>query len=131
MAAVQIPQATRNLRACLVCSIVLQRNTFLNSGCPNCPFLEIQRGGGDDSGLEECTSAVFEGMIAMDKPEQSWVAKWQRIENYVPGCYAVKVVGRLGDERIQDAAENGVVYFPRDGTKPEDWDLERARLEDA
>lgn len=129
MASIQIPQSTRNLRACLVCSIVLQRATFLNSGCPNCPFLEIQRSGADDSALEECTSAVFEGMIAMNDPRTSWVAKWQRVSDYQPGVYAVKVVGRLSPERITDAAENDVVYFPRDGTKPEEWELEKDREE--
>lgn len=26
-------------------------------------------------------------------PAKSWVAKWQRLDGYVPGVYAVKVVG--------------------------------------
>lgn len=26
-------------------------------------------------------------------PAQSWVAKWQRLDGYVSGVYAIKVVG--------------------------------------
>jgi len=26
-------------------------------------------------------------------PQQSWVAKWQRLQDYTPGTYAIKVVG--------------------------------------
>uniref|UniRef100_A0A8C8G8V8 Spt4/RpoE2 zinc finger domain-containing protein n=1 Tax=Oncorhynchus tshawytscha TaxID=74940 RepID=A0A8C8G8V8_ONCTS len=37
----------------------------------------------------ECTSSSF------DDPEDSWVAKWQRISNFKPGVYAVTVTGRL------------------------------------
>uniref|UniRef100_A0A8C7DXS5 Spt4/RpoE2 zinc finger domain-containing protein n=1 Tax=Oncorhynchus kisutch TaxID=8019 RepID=A0A8C7DXS5_ONCKI len=37
----------------------------------------------------ECTSSSFDG------PEDSWVAKWQRISNCKPGVYAVTVTGRL------------------------------------
>jgi hypothetical protein len=29
--------------------------------------------------VAECTSINFDGMIAMVKPGESWVAKWQRI----------------------------------------------------
>jgi transcription elongation factor SPT4 len=29
--------------------------------------------------VDECTSANFDGMIAVIKPEESWVARWQRI----------------------------------------------------
>lgn len=40
--------------------------------------------------VAECTSINFDGMIAMVNPEESWVAKWQRIsacwaEGGVPG----------------------------------------------
>ena len=48
-----------------------------------------------------CTSPTFEGMIASMKPNKSWVARWfrmlirQRIDKFIPGIYAVQVVGQL------------------------------------
>lgn len=37
-------------------------------------------------------------VVAMVRPEKSWVARWQRIERRRPGLYAVKVLGRLPEE---------------------------------
>jgi transcription elongation factor SPT4 len=33
----------------------------------------------DEERVASCTSAQFDGLIAMANPEQSWVARWQRI----------------------------------------------------
>jgi len=48
---------------------------------------------GSSEAVQECTSQVFEGLITLADPTSSWVAKWQRLESYIPGVYAVKVVG--------------------------------------
>ncbi|PWN53274.1 putative SPT4-transcription elongation protein [Violaceomyces palustris] len=81
------------LRACLRCQFVQSPKDFHLKGCPNCePVLEMQ---GSQDRVAECTTANFDGVIAMLRPEDSWVAKWQRIEKRLPGLYAVKVVGRL------------------------------------
>ena len=45
----------------------------------------------------------------------SWVAKWQRISDYTPGMYAVKVVGTLPDEVVAALEDAGVGYVRRDG----------------
>ena len=83
--------SVRNLRACMVCSIVQSLSKFNSQGCPNCDdFLEMR---GNTDTIQECTSAVFEGLIAMADPNSSWVAKWQRLQKYAPGTYAVKVEG--------------------------------------
>ena len=75
----------------MVCSIVQSGTKFVSSGCPNCEeFLEMRH---NADVVQDCTSAVFEGMIAMADPATSWVAKWQRLEGYAPGTYAVKVEG--------------------------------------
>lgn len=54
---------------------------------------------GSQETVMDCTSQVFEGMITINAaPESgagSWVARWQRLEGYVPGVYAVKVVGSV------------------------------------
>lgn len=81
----------------MVCSFVQQANKFRQLGCPNCEFLEMQ--GADDAHIADCTSAVFEGLIALADPSQSWVAKWQRLDAYVPGMYATKVAGIVSFSR--------------------------------
>lgn len=103
----------RNMRACMVCSIVKTQQQFLSQGCPNCSFLELR---GNQDMIAECTSQVFEGLITISDTSRSWVARWQRLEGYVPGCYAVQVEGVLPDEVITTAEESGVHYIPRDGS---------------
>lgn len=64
---------------------------FLRDGCPNCEaFLDLTN---HPDSVQECTSQVFEGLITLADPVQSWVARWQRLDGYVSGVYAVKVVG--------------------------------------
>ena len=85
----------RSLRACMVCSYVQTGSKFQSGGCPNCEsFLELK---GSPEAVQDCTSAVFEGMIALNGLEGSWVARWQRLEGYVPGTYAVKVEGIVSE----------------------------------
>lgn len=69
----------------------LQR--FLKEGCPNCESFLVLTNSSD--AVQECTSQVFEGLITLSEPSTSWVARWQRLEGYVPGVYAVKVVGTV------------------------------------
>ena len=83
----------RHLRACMVCSIVQVQQRFIREGCPNCEtFLGLQNHPED---VQQCTSQVFEGLITLADPSSSWVARWQRLDGYVPGVYAVKVVGQV------------------------------------
>lgn len=56
----------------------------------------------------------------MAQPTQSWVAKWQRLEGYVPGVYAVKVVGELPRDIVSALEGEGVKYIPRDGRDVEE-----------
>ncbi|KAF1776362.1 RNA polymerase subunit RPABC4/transcription elongation factor Spt4 [Phytophthora cactorum] len=55
--------------------------------------------------VAECTSAYFEGMIAMMQPKESWVAKWQRI-----GIYAVSVSGELPDSIKRFLEDRNIPY---------------------
>ena len=85
--------AMRVLRACMVCSYVQSGNQFQREGCPNCEeFLEMR---GSSDTIQDCTSAVFEGTITLNKVQDSWVAKWQRLEGYKPGVYAIKIEGNV------------------------------------
>lgn len=65
----------------------------MREGCPNCENILGLRGNSD--AIQECTSQVFEGLISLADERQSWVARWQRLEGYVPGTYAVKVTGTV------------------------------------
>jgi transcription elongation factor SPT4 len=86
----------------------------MSSGCPNCE--SILNLAGAPEAIAECTSANFNGMIAVTDPRKSWVAKWQRVETYVPGMYAVQVLGTLPGEIVGALEDAGVSYVPRDGS---------------
>ena len=86
---------------------------------------------GSQEAILDCTSQVFDGMITLNGLEGSWGARWQRLEGYQPGVYAVKGVGvvsvmfrpqsfvagsltwmKLPDEYISAAQSAGVNYVP-------------------
>lgn len=69
------------------------KQKFMREGCPNCDSVLGLRGNND--AIQECTSQVFEGLITLNDPNTSWVARWQRLDSYVPGTYAVKVTGSV------------------------------------
>lgn len=103
------PSQHRQLRACMVCSIVQPYAKFQREGCPNCDFLELHLSA---EAIAEYTSQVYEGLVMMGNPEGSWVAKWQRLEGYVGGVYAVKVVGSLSQDAVDLIESAGVKYIP-------------------
>ncbi|MCJ1351289.1 MAG: Transcription elongation factor SPT4 [Icmadophila ericetorum] len=112
------PGQARQLRACMVCSIVMLQSRFLREGCPNCEaYLDLA---GHPDSVQECTSQVYEGLITLADPGTSWVAKWQRLDGYVPGVYAVKVVGVLPEEVLHHLEDSGVKYVPRDGSSQDE-----------
>ncbi|KAF7557500.1 hypothetical protein G7046_g6029 [Stylonectria norvegica] len=112
------PNQSRYLRACMVCSIVMTFNRFRDEGCPNCEEFLHFAGSGDQ--IDSCTSQVFEGLITLANPARSWIAKWQRLDGYVGGVYAIKVSGQLPDEiRTTLEEEYRITYIPRDGTETE------------
>ncbi|GES57986.1 transcription elongation factor spt4 [Aspergillus terreus] len=139
------PSQQRTLRACMVCSLVQLHSKFMREGCPNCDNVLNFRGNND--AIQEGTSQVFEGLITLRDPATSWVARWQRLDSYVPGTYAVKVTGSVGytcpqwlvgcrgmfgpanvifwmvqlpDEFIARLEDSGVKYIPRDGSSGEE-----------
>ncbi|CAE7819340.1 SUPT4H1 [Symbiodinium microadriaticum] len=95
------------MRCCLRCSLLKTVDQFYESGCENCEFLHLS---GNQSRINNCTSAYFAGMIALLEPHGSWVARWQKIENAVPGLYAVEVVGELPQDVIEYCEDNNYSY---------------------
>lgn len=66
---------------------------------------------GSQDQIESCTSQVFEGLITLSNPKRSWVAKWQRLDNYVRGVYAIKVSGQLPDEIRNTLEEEYRIHY--------------------
>ncbi|XP_019880869.1 transcription elongation factor SPT4 [Aethina tumida] len=107
-----IPKDLRGLRACLVCSIIKSFDQFEDEGCDNCDeFLRMKN---NRDNVYDCTSSNFDGMISLMSPEDSWVAKWQRINRFHKGVYAISVSGRLPNGIIRDMKSRGIAYRPRD-----------------
>ncbi|CAO2648278.1 Nn.00g075450.m01.CDS01 [Neocucurbitaria sp. VM-36] len=109
------PNQQRNMRACMVCSIVRTQQQFMTHGCPNCEdILELI---GNSEQVNDCTSQVFDGLISIADTKRSWVARYQRLEGYVPGVYATQVEGILPEDVIVAVENAGINYVPRDGSE--------------
>lgn len=107
-----VPTELRHLRACLVCSLVKTLGQFERDGCENCnEFLHMKNS--NDTAMDY-TSSSFDGLIALMSPEDSWVAKWQRLTPYVKGCYAISVTGKLSTSMLNDLKLKGIAYRSRD-----------------
>lgn len=111
------PNQQRTMRACMVCSIVRTQQQFMTAGCPNCEdILELV---GNPEQINDCTSQVFEGLITVADTSRSWVARYQRLEGYVPGVYATQVEGILPEDVLVAVENAGINYVPRDGSEQE------------
>ncbi|CDZ96831.1 transcription initiation protein spt4 [Phaffia rhodozyma] len=106
-----LPSQKAKRRACLYCSILLSPGDFKKRGCPNCDEILQMKGSSDR--VSQCTSAQYDGIIAVMR-DGSWVAKWQRTEDYVRGLYAARVMGKLPDEVIDELEAGGYIYQRRD-----------------
>ncbi|KAK4472692.1 hypothetical protein MN116_003921 [Schistosoma mekongi] len=103
-----IPSELRQLRACLLCGLVKTLNQFQLNGCENCEdFLKMQ---GDREKVYECSSANFDGLLAMMSPNDSWVARWQMIDKLTPGVYAISVYGSLPSDVVHYLRSKGISY---------------------
>ncbi|XP_023243607.1 transcription elongation factor SPT4 [Centruroides vittatus] len=107
-----IPKDLRNLRACLLCSMVKTLEQFEFDGCDNCEGYLGMKNNRDM--VYDCTSSNFDGLISLMGPEDSWVAKWQRINHMVKGIYAISVSGRLPPGIIRELKSRGITYKSRD-----------------
>ena len=110
-----VPLGDKKLRACMVTGLVKTEDQFYREGNDNVPCLNMMN---DRDMVQQCTSANFDGLIAIMKPPESWAARWQGIQDFVPGCYALRVRGTLPTEHIVTLEDNGIRYksLEDDGT---------------
>eukprot|EP00729_Bicosta_minor_P013891 gene13891-17417_t len=92
------PSGLKDRRACMVCSLIKTFDQFENDRCENCTGV---RGWEADTH----TSANFQGAVAVIEPRESWCARWQRIEHYKPGVYALCVYGTVDAEYREEMGE--------------------------
>ena len=110
-----VPLGDKKLRACLVTGLVKTEDQFLREGNDNVPCLDMK---GERDMVLQCTSANFDGLVAVMKPNESWAARWQGISNFVPGCYALRVRGTLPTEHQVTLEDNGIPYRTLDDEAP-------------
>ncbi|KAK7863703.1 hypothetical protein R5R35_003089 [Gryllus longicercus] len=107
-----LPPDLVGLRACMICSLIKTPEQFVTDGCENCEeFLCLKN---NKSKVFECTSVNFDGMIAAIDPERSWVCRWQRIDRFHRGIYAISVSGKPPSHVLRDMENRGIVYRSRD-----------------
>jgi len=58
--------------------------------------------------VAKCTSASFDGIVAMVQPHASWVAKWQDLTKLHRGVYAVQVHGKVPEEILEELNKGGL-----------------------
>ncbi len=107
-----IPTELRKLRACLLCSLVKTAEQFEMDGCDNCDDFLHMRSNVD--AVMDCSSANFDGIVAIMRPEDSWVGRWQRVDKCIPGIYAISVSGRLPNYVVSELQSHGIAYKSRD-----------------
>lgn len=79
---------------------------------------------GSSDTVGECTSSNFNGIIALMDTQNSWVARYHRLQGYKSGMYAVQVIGNLNEEYVDAVRAAGMRFVRRDGRKEEDEQAE-------
>ena len=102
LANASVPTNMKTIRACKRCGMLKSQGQFYEEGCENCPFLDLAD---NMERVNSCTTAFFEGEAAIMDPRDSWAAKWIRVDNYLPGVYAISVTGQL-DRDVEEELEN-------------------------
>ena len=136
-AAIPTQPRAKQLRACLLCSIIQTPTDFRKHGCPNCEELmqvrlshprwkdyfscriTSQMKGYPDR-IQSCTTTHFEGVISVINPEDSWVARWQR----TCACITGSLRGPRADPFAVAKYVRGMYAVRVKGRIPEDVEAE-------
>lgn len=108
----RIPRDLRNLRACLLCSLVKSFEQFEMDGCDNCDhFLGMAH---NRDVVYDATSSNFDGLTAVTTPDESWSAKWLKVQHFKPGIYAISVSGTPSEAILYLLKKRNIPYRSRD-----------------
>ena len=105
LANASVPTNLKTVRACKRCGLLKTQEQFHDEGCENCPFLEMVE---SIDRVNRCTTPFYEGLTAVMDPRESWAAKWIRVDNYLPGVYAITVTGNFDREIEEDLENQGI-----------------------
>lgn len=105
LANASVPNDLKSIRACKRCGILKTQAQFYDDGCDNCPFLDMAD---NMERVNSCTTAFYEGQAAILDPRESWAAKWIRVDNCLPGVYAITVTGQLDRDVEEDLENRGI-----------------------
>lgn len=83
-----------------------QHLTFFHRSLTRLPYYYMQVD--DAERVSNCTTAFFEGQAAIMDPRESWAAKWIRVDNYLPGVYAISVTGQFDKDMEEDLENRGI-----------------------
>ena len=99
------------LRACLVCSLIKSFYLFERDGCDNCEgFLNMKN---NRRNVYKCTSSNFDGVTAYTGPGNNCLAKWNGIQQFCKGIYAISVSGEIPDAAVTRDVKSSVFKFRR------------------
>ncbi|KAI5181909.1 transcription elongation factor SPT4 [Nematocida sp. AWRm80] len=102
---------SKRLRACMGCSLVKTQAQFREEGCDNCIVFGMKD---NIDNVLDCTSDKFTGVAGILDTRYSWVSKWQHLDSFVPGMYALVIEGELPENKIIALEKTGRTYIPRD-----------------
>jgi transcription elongation factor SPT4 len=105
LANASVPNNLKTIRACKRCGLLKSQEQFYEDGCENCVFLGMAD---NMERVNRCTTAFYDGHVAVTDPTESWAAKWIRVDNFLPGVYAITVTGQLDGEIEEDLENQGI-----------------------
>ncbi|KEJ82939.1 Spt4/RpoE2 zinc finger protein [Oxytricha trifallax] len=96
----KLPNSLKKLRACLDCHFIRNDHQFLEDGCMNCKAQDY-----DNEVMAERTSANYQGIICVMQNKESWVSRFNNLQNKVPGAYALCMSAdiKLINPKIEEA----------------------------
>lgn len=96
----------KTLRCCYSCRLIKTFKQFAQEGCENC---ENILGLADaPERVQEYTTTNFTGMIAVVEPANSWAAKWNHVNKFVPGCYALALTTEIPTHVVEVLEDNNI-----------------------
>eukprot|EP00933_Yihiella_yeosuensis_P021239 TRINITY_DN1685_c0_g1_i1.p1 TRINITY_DN1685_c0_g1~~TRINITY_DN1685_c0_g1_i1.p1 ORF type:complete len:191 (-),score=45.93 TRINITY_DN1685_c0_g1_i1:273-845(-) len=112
-----LPDGMKNLRACLKCRLILTKEQYFQTGCPNCPDLQMTE---SESRVSACTTMHFQGMMSLVLPG-AFASRFTGLQDSHPGCYALTVKGDLPTHILEEASNyEGSNYGGRTDNEGED-----------